>query len=91
MAERSLSDLNIELEAVNKSLDEQTVGQGRLIDAVEDLVRLQRRNLDDLESKIEDKDDDAPAAAPPPRGAGGGECLALVQCRAWLLWPQLPY
>lgn len=73
MAERSLSDLNIELEAVNKSLDEQTVGQGRLIDAVEDLVRLQRRNLDDLESKIEDKDDDdAPAAAPPPRGAGGG-------------------
>ena len=73
MAERSLSDLNIELEAVNKSLDEQTVGQGRLIDAVEDLVELQRRNLDDLESRIEEKGDDAaPSAAPPPRGAGGG-------------------
>jgi hypothetical protein len=70
MAERTLSDLNIELEAVNKTLDEQTVGQGRLIDAVEDLVALQRRNLDDLEADIEDKDAAQPTAQ--PRGAGGG-------------------
>jgi hypothetical protein len=70
MAERTLSDLNIELEAVNKTLDEQTVGQGRLIDAVEDLVQLQRRNLDDLEDKVEGTDD-TPVTAQ-PRGAGGG-------------------
>ena len=70
MAERTLSDLNIELEAVNKTLDEQTVGQGRLIDAVEDLVALQHRNLDDLEADIEDKDAAQPTAQ--PRGAGGG-------------------
>lgn len=66
MAERTLSDLNIELEAVNKTLDEQTVGQGRLIDAVEDLVNLQRQSLDDLEDKVED------AAPTQGRGAGSG-------------------
>jgi hypothetical protein len=41
-----------------------------LIDAVEDLVALQRRNLDDLEADIEDKDAAQPTAQ--PRGAGGG-------------------
>ena len=68
MAERTLSDLNKEMEAVNKSLDEQTVGQGRLIDAVEDLVNLQKRSLDDLEDKVEE---DRPSA-PEGRGAGSG-------------------
>lgn len=71
MADRTLSDLSVELEAANKSLDEQVIGQERLIEAVEDLVSLQRRNLDDLESEREGDGDTAAPITKGPRGSGG--------------------
>ena len=71
MADRTLSDLSIELEYANKSLDEQVIGQERLIEAVEDLVSLQRRNLDDLESEREGDGDTAAPITKGPRGSGG--------------------
>jgi hypothetical protein len=71
MAERTLSDLSTELEAANKSLDEQVIGQERLIEAVEDLAALQRRNLDDLESEREDRGESTAPITKGPRGSGG--------------------